>query len=128
MSLARRMLRAADVVDYRIRQLLTLVNKDIECGRNVPALADMAGVSPSTLRILFVKHFGVPPKRFIKGMRLERARYLLCSEPMSVKEAMYAVGLSDESHFVREFERAYGLSPQRYRRKFFGAVRPATVD
>jgi len=112
-------------VDYRIRHLVTLVKQDIGLECDIPTLANVVGVSPSTLRSLFVKQFGVPPHRFIRRMRLERARYLLCTKLITVKEAMYAVGLSDESHFVREFERAYGLSPRRYRQKYFGTVDPS---
>jgi len=37
----------------------------------------------------------------------------------SVKEIMAAVGCSDQSHFVKDFERAYGLSPCRYRQEVF---------
>jgi AraC-like DNA-binding protein len=107
-------------VDYRIRQLLALVNREIHRPFGVEQLASAAGLSPTGLRVLFIRDLGVPPYRFIKRLRLERARYLLCSQPLTVKETMNAVGLSDESHFVREFERAYGLSPKRYRQRFFG--------
>jgi AraC-like DNA-binding protein len=35
---------------------------------------------------------------------------------LSVKEIMNRVGLSDESHFVHEFKKTYGLAPSKYRR------------
>jgi AraC-like DNA-binding protein len=52
---------------------------------------------------------------------MERARYLLETSFLSVKEIAYSVGLSDESHFVRDFKKAYGAPPTRYRMRSSGA-------
>jgi len=46
---------------------------------------------------------------------MERARYLLETSFLSVKEIGYQVGLNDESHFVRDFRKVYGDAPTRYR-------------
>jgi AraC-like DNA-binding protein len=46
---------------------------------------------------------------------MERARLLLESTPLAVVEVMRQVGLSDPSHFARDFRNAYGLSPRAYR-------------
>jgi AraC-like DNA-binding protein len=49
---------------------------------------------------------------------MERAKDLLESSFLSVKEIAYQVGLNDESHFVRDFKSTYGLSPAIYRSHF----------
>lgn len=49
---------------------------------------------------------------------MERARDLLESSFLSVKEIAYQVGLNDESHFVRDFKSTYGFSPALYRSRF----------
>ena len=46
---------------------------------------------------------------------MERARHLLETSFLSVKEIAHQVGLNDESHFVRDFKKAYGEPPTRYR-------------
>lgn len=52
---------------------------------------------------------------------MERARYLLETSFLSVKEITHTVGLNDESHFVRDFKKAYGTPPARYRKRSNGA-------
>jgi hypothetical protein len=49
---------------------------------------------------------------------MERAKDLLESSFLSVKEIAYQVGLNDESHFVRDFKSTYGFSPALYRSNF----------
>jgi len=39
---------------------------------------------------------------------------------LSVKQIMKMVGIRDESHFVRDFQRTYGLSPLTYRVRVAG--------
>ena len=49
---------------------------------------------------------------------MERAKNLLESSFLSVKEIAFQVGLNDESHFVRDFKSTYGFSPALYRSHF----------
>ena len=51
---------------------------------------------------------------------MERAKNLLESSFLSVKEIAYQVGLNDESHFVRDFKSTYGFTPALYRSHFKG--------
>lgn len=109
-------------MDARVREIFELIRCDPAKQFTVGALADRVRISPSGLRLLFKRHVGLPPSRCLKQIRLERARVLLCTEHHSVKEIMAAVGFSDESHFVRDFENLFGLSPRKYRRQYFGAL------
>jgi hypothetical protein len=49
---------------------------------------------------------------------MQRAKDLLESSFLSVKEIAFQVGLNDESHFVRDFKSTYGFSPAHYRSRF----------
>jgi hypothetical protein len=60
----------------------------------------------------------MPPIRYLRLLRMERAKGLLESSFLSVKEIAYQVGLNDESHFVRDFKSTYGYSPALYRSRF----------
>ena len=111
-------------MDYRIRTLVDLVQADLAHDIDVGRLASIVGMSVPGLRLLFKRDVGLPPQRFIKQLRLERARSILCSQMLSVKEVMVIVGFRDESHFVKDFARRYGLSPLRYRQQFFGRLSP----
>ena len=60
----------------------------------------------------------MPPIRYLRQLRMERAKDLLESSFLSVKEIAFRVGLNDESHFVRDFKSTYGYSPALYRSQF----------
>ena len=58
---------------------------------------------------------GISPERFLTQVRLEKAKQLLETEFLTVKEVMNHVGMSEASFFARSFRAAYGITPGRYR-------------
>ena len=102
-------------MDPRVHALIHTLHGDLTQQVPVSRLALLVGASPSRLRALFKRDTGLPPSRYLKHLRLDHARTLLCTTHFSVKEIMVAVGCADESHFVRDFEKSYGHSPKRYR-------------
>jgi len=46
---------------------------------------------------------------------MQQAATLLTTTFLSVKEIVRRVGGTDESHFVRDFKRIYGVTPSEYR-------------
>ena len=58
---------------------------------------------------------------------MERAKELLETSFLSVKEIAHRVGLNDESHFVRDFKMIYGLTPISYRNSFLQMARPTKL-
>jgi transcriptional regulator GlxA family with amidase domain len=73
---------------------------------------------------LFKAETGRSPARYLKAVRLERARELLETTFLSVKEIRALVGLNDESHFARDFRAAYGVTPQQHREHHRGTHAP----
>ena len=55
--------------------------------------------------------YGTSPYRFGQLRRLDRARDLV-SDAMPLAEAAYATGFADQSHFTRDFKKAYGITPK----------------
>ncbi len=81
-------------------------------------LAQSVNLSVWRLCHIFKSDIGMPPMRYLRLLRMERAKDLLESSFLSVKEIAYRVGLNDESHFVRDFKSTYGSSPACYRTQF----------
>jgi AraC-like DNA-binding protein len=48
---------------------------------------------------------------------MQDATTLLVNTFLSVKEIIARVGFTDESHFVRDFKRIYGVTPTQYRKQ-----------
>jgi two-component system response regulator YesN len=55
--------------------------------------------------------------QYLKSLRMQRAKQLIDSTFLNTKEIMQRVGLKDESHFVREFKKFYGLPPGSYKQQ-----------
>ena len=58
---------------------------------------------------------GTSPEQYLTQVRLERARDLLETEFMTIKEIRHAVGINDANHFNRSFKDMYGLTPTKCR-------------
>ena len=80
--------------------------------------AHSVNLSVWRLSHIFKSDVGMPPIKYLKLLRMERAKGLLESSFLSVKEIAFQVGLNDESHFVRDFKSTYGYSPTTYRAQF----------
>jgi AraC-like DNA-binding protein len=91
-------------------------------------LARSVNLSPSRLRHLIKRDLGMSPGQYLKVCRLCLAQRLLESSFMSVKEIANSVGLSDVSHFVRDFKKVYGARPTQYRKELRGAAKSANEE
>ena len=108
-------------MEHRVCQAIALAEKCLHKGWSAAKLAERVNLSPSRFHQLFKDEMGMPPARYLRQLRLERARLLLETTHLSVKQVMAGVGVSDESHFVRDFKKAYGLTPARYRQNFLNS-------
>lgn len=72
-------------------------------------------LSPSYLRRLFKAEVGMTPFKYMKTLRMERAKHLLETTFLSVKEVMQTVGVNNRSHFIKDFKKLYGLTPTQLR-------------
>jgi len=78
-------------------------------------LARSVNLSPWWLCHVFKTETGLSPLQYFKALRMKQAKTLLETTFLSVKEIMNEVGLSDPSHFVRDFKSTYGSSPANFR-------------
>jgi transcriptional regulator GlxA family with amidase domain len=113
---SRRPVRAAS--EGRGRKILQLVTSGAAYW--VCDLARQVQLSPSHLRRLFKRETGVRLGAWLTEQRLQRAAQLLRHSYLSVKEITHAVGYEHVSSFTRAFERRFGDSPRRYRKRASG--------
>lgn len=91
---------------------------DVSGELSLAEFAQSVNLSVWRLCHIFKSDVGMPPIRYLRLLRMERAKNLLESSFLSVKEIAFQVGLNDESHFVRDFKSTYGFSPALYRSHF----------
>jgi two-component system response regulator YesN len=102
-------------MDHRVQKILRLMKEDLSRRLTPAEIARMVNLSPAHLRYLFKAETGMSIMQYQKTLRLEEARRLLESTFLSGKEIMLRIGLTDESHFVRDFKQSYGMTPAQYR-------------
>jgi transcriptional regulator GlxA family with amidase domain len=102
-------------MDKRIQIAIALMGEELSRETSNRQLAHAVGLSPSRFQHLFKSETGVTPICYLRQLRLERAKWLLETSLLRVKQVMTRVGIKDKSHFTREFKRAYGVTPTKLR-------------
>jgi AraC-like DNA-binding protein len=105
-------------LDKRVEKIIEMMREDVRGELSLSEFAQSVNLSVWRLCHIFKSDVGMPPMRYLRVLRMERAKDLLESSFLSVKEIAYRVGLNDESHFVRDFKATYGSSPACYRTAF----------
>ena len=111
-------------MDTRIGKIVNHLNSHFHQRISFREMAPMVNLSPSRLRHIFRVEVGMSPAQYVKSLRLNRARELLETTFLSVKQIQSITGMSDESHFFRDFKRVYNLTPTQYREVFVAAGLP----
>ena len=81
------------------------------------AIAHEASLSPYYFTRQFTAYVGVPPYRYLIGLRIDRAMQLLRETELSVTQICHRVGFNSLSHFTTTFRQHTGVSPSAYRRR-----------
>ena len=105
-------------MDKRVEKILEMMRDDVRGELCLAEFAQSVNLSVWRLCHIFKSDVGMPPIKYLRLLRMERAKGLLESSFLSVKEIAFQVGLNDESHFVRDFKATYGHSPTLYRSQF----------
>ena len=115
-------------MDHRVKEVIELVQMNSKAKLRADHVARELGISVSRLQHLFKDETGTTLIRYLQDVRIERACKLLEETHLSVKQIVSEVGAGDTSHFIRDFRKAQGLSPQRYRVNFLSNKKAATQD
>lgn len=80
-------------------------------------LAAVAYLSPFHFHRVFRRQIGIPPGEFLSALRLQAARRLLLTTPLSVIDICFEVGYSSPGSFTSRFTHLVGLSPRLLRQR-----------
>jgi AraC-like DNA-binding protein len=80
-------------------------------GTSLAHLATIAGLSPSRLMHVFTESVGIPLRRYLSWLRVQRAVRLIVAGA-SATEAAHIAGFADASHLTRTFRRTLGQTPR----------------
>ena len=98
--------------DARLADCLSYIeNHFCDASLRLCDLCRAASTSESSLRRAFYRSFGLSPKQYLLEKRLRLAASLLAEKRISVKEAAFAAGFTDEKYFSRCMKNKYGVPP-----------------
>ena len=104
-------------MDPRIWRAIQRMEGDLAADLSITDLAAGVGLSPPYFSWLFSREVGHSPGRYLRELRMERARVLLERTFLTVREIMALVGVKDPSHFTRDFTKYHGLTPTAVRQR-----------
>ncbi len=93
---------------YRIRETL-------ESDLSIQKLAEELGVSYSNFRKLFKEYTGLSPALYQQDLRLQRAKELLSTTKISIKEIAYRLNFESPDYFSSKFRAKTGQKPSEFR-------------
>jgi AraC-like DNA-binding protein len=80
-------------------------------------LSEQFNTSRRSLHRLFKATTGAAPSRYIEEMKLDRAKTLLATSKLTMKQIAHEAGYATASHFSARFRRLTGLTPSAFRKK-----------
>ena len=93
---------------FRIREAL-------ESDLTIHRLAEDMGVSYSNFRKLFKEYTGMSPALYQQDLRLQRAKELLSTTKLSIKEIAYRLNFESPDYFSSKFRMKTGQKPSKFR-------------
>lgn len=77
-------------------------------------LSFLCGMSVSTFKREFEKHYSESPIKWFQHKRLEHARYLLDQEQKNASEIYFEAGYENLSSFIQAYKSKYGVTPKQH--------------
>lgn len=105
----------------RVRAVIQFMEANLQQRIHLTELADAANLSRSYLCNLFRTETGLSPGEYLRRLRMEKARHLLATTLLSVKQIMAIAGYADTSNFVRDFRRYFAYTPSEYRQRNYNS-------
>lgn len=101
-----------------LAKALKYIDENISKNIKVSDISRDLYISESTVERRFKEYLNIKPLEFIRKRKMIIAAELL-RKGESVLNTGIAVGYSDNSYFIKVFSRYYGMTPYRYKKKYF---------
>ena len=112
-------------IDHRVKMVIRFIEVNGDRQLSLNEVARSINVSPWHLCRLFRTATGTSVNQYLLNLRMHKAKELLETTCLRVKEIMNKVGIRDESHFARTFKKLFGVSPSQYRTLYW--AQPAAI-
>ena len=91
------------------------IRESLEVDLTIQQVAEELGVSYSNFRKLFKEFTGISPALYQQDLRLQRAKELLATTTLSIKEIAYRLRFESADYFSSKFKIKTGKKPSEFR-------------
>lgn len=91
------------------------IRESLEVDLTIQQVAEDLGVSYSNFRKLFKEFTGISPALYQQDLRLQRAKELLATTTLSIKEIAYRLRFESPNYFSSKFKIKTGKKPSEFR-------------
>lgn len=101
----------------KVSPVIELMKTNYARDLSLDTMAASIGVTSNHLCRLFNQVYDTTPLKYLTHLRLNMAKYYLCShKDEKIKEIAAKVGFHDASYFCAVFKKAEGMTPDEYRK------------
>ncbi|MFO6448378.1 helix-turn-helix domain-containing protein [Erythrobacter sp. NE805] len=105
---------------WQARRTTEYIADNLDRRVTLEELATVARLSPFHFARAFARTVGMPPYRYQRKLRMEKACELLATSGMRIIDIALAVGYESPQALARVFQAAHGVTPSEWRRRHGG--------
>ena len=105
-----------NVSHLTVRKAIALIREYYKDGITLDEISRRLRVTPEYLGTLFHREVGTSFSTYIRNVRMDKARELLCGTQLKLYEIAEKTGYSDPKYFSKVFREVTGLTPAEYRK------------
>ena len=117
-----RLKKKTDVISKPVSQCVDYIYDHINERITVHTLSGYTGLSVSYLSRVFKQNLGVSVSDYVREKKIEKAQALLRYSDASLIDIANYLAFSSQSHFIQVFEDLVGITPKKYRDKFYKSI------
>jgi AraC-like DNA-binding protein len=101
--------------DRSIRRAIAFIRDHLGDSLTLLKVSKVAGFAPGYFSKVFARSERMTFHKYVVRLRLERARQMLLSTPLTVERIGQLCGFRTRNHFHRAYKRAFSTTPHEYR-------------
>lgn len=101
-----------------VRKAMGMIREFYKDGITLEEISRRLGVTPEYLGTIFHREVGTSFSTYIRNVRIDKAKELLCGTQLKLHEIAEKTGYNDPKYFSKVFKEATGLTPAEYRKNY----------
>ena len=114
--------KKSSILSKPVTQCVDYIYSNIKERITIADLAAYTGLSESYLSRVFKQNLGVSISDYIREKKIEKATHLLKYSDKPIIDIANYLSFSSQSHFIQIFEGFMGLTPKKYRDRYYKSM------